>query len=110
MPPGDVLAEPAAPMLIWSTCPGVTLSVAVTEPPRPPCAVPGYEPPCAPISLNVATVTPAGTVNVSEPGTLYVHDEAPPMPDFPQCAEVVVLAPGVAAADAALEPMKSVPP
>jgi hypothetical protein len=58
----------------------------------------------------VATVTPAGTVNVSVPGTLYVQDEAPAVPVFPQGAVSVVVAPGVAAADAAPEAMKSVPP
>jgi hypothetical protein len=47
---------------------------------------------------------------VSVPGTLYVQDEAPAVPVFPQRPAAVAPPPGVAAADAAPEAMKSVPP
>ena len=110
MPPAVTLALPGAPTVIWSTCPGVTLSVAVTEPPRPPGAVPGYEPPCAPRSLKVAVVTPAGTVNVPVPVALYVQDVTPAVPFVPHGFVGVAAAPGAAAADAVPEATKSVPP
>ena len=100
MPPGEVLAVPCAPTLTWNTSPGETLSVAETEPPLPPGAVPGCDPPCPPESRKVAVVTPAGTVNVSVPVVVYVQDEAPTLPDVPH---------GPVPADAAPGAMRRVP-
>src|SRR5690242_13202737 len=58
------LVPPAWPRFSCSTVPAVTGSVAVTAAPSPPATPVDDMPPSAPYKLNVAWLTPAGTVQV----------------------------------------------
>ncbi len=64
-PPPPPNPPSARPTFTCSTLPGVTLSMPVTSAPLPPG--PLIEPPAPPYRVNVAWVTPAGTVQYCGP-------------------------------------------